>query len=149
MNAPDYKMTCFNCILLLKYAMAGDMESVELLRQLEDRRRAIQWDDPAFLQLADDMRAPLPEFAAQGSSEHLLALLHAQTERLAEGDETANALIPRFKELIAEQKLQQAQQEKIFALMNKLAELHGQMRAKLQLLGADTTEYEIPRDLLS
>jgi hypothetical protein len=157
MEIPDYRMISFSHIAGLKYAMAGDMESVELLAQLEERRHAIQWDDPAFVQMSEEMRAPLPSMTPQQEAEQqtsLLALLHVQTQRLAANDETASSLVPTLKKILIKTEGIKKQSNELIALnskcvnlLDKILDLHALMKDKLQMLGVDTAEYEIPDEL--
>jgi hypothetical protein len=150
MNTPDYKTTCFGHIASLKYAMAGDMESVDLLRELERRLRVIEWENPAFIQLSEEMRAPVPKLTPDQEKElqpSLVELVYVQMERIASDSEAAAAQIPMMKTLLALQNDAGEQQKRLINLLAKFGELYVQMNDRLQLLGVDTAEYEIPDEL--
>jgi hypothetical protein len=156
-HAPDFNMTSFSHIAGLRYAMAGDMPSVDLLTQLEDRRRAIQWNDPDFIQLSDDMRSPVPKLTTEQEEScrpQLMALLHVLTERIAEDRESMRAMIPMAKQIAAQHAAQHEttmqimeSHQKITAIANKLAEVHAQMQDKLAMLGVDVAPYHMPEEL--
>jgi hypothetical protein len=121
---------CFSLIVALKYVMAGDMESVALLSQLEGRYRSIKWSDPQYVEFTETMRGGRLEPSALGRDPvaKLLALLHYQVERNAADDEAMAALVPAV----------QKQGEQLTAsllLACQLGLLIGSMKQHLELLG--------------
>jgi hypothetical protein len=145
---------CFLHLLALQYLLAGDVESLEPLNLLEARRRAIDWDNPQFMEFSQQARAGVPlltpdEVAASQPS--LLHLLYAVLERKNNDDDIIRSeVIPNLKKQIEQQLLlNQAWEENshvwasALKLITKLVEVHQKMRDQLELLGADISPYEI------
>lgn len=138
---------CFSLLIGLSYVLAGDLESADALETLHQRRKAIQWNDPAFLQLSEEMRSGMPELKP-GQKESMMpstdALVYALTARIAEGEEAMAAVLPSMR--TAGDRL-----SKIYSYCNALlawartaSDLHQQMRDSLDLLQADTASYILP-----
>lgn len=132
-------------IASLKYALAGDMEAVDLLNQLEARARAVNWDDPEFKKFTEEMRAgvaipAVPELDLQSL---LKATVHHQSEGIAERDE---ALRRGAKALESSGEFSTAAGAFIGDLLKQRAEMLDQLR----LLDAETSHYvlSIPPILL-
>lgn len=125
---------CLLHIFGLKYGMAGDFESMELLEKLEERRLTIEWDSPDFISHSESMRGdPAPsilEINEQATVPQLFAWIYGLTEQLAKRNEQASHAI--------------ALSERVLAKSEKFLDLHAKMIHRLETLGADTTEFRLP-----
>jgi hypothetical protein len=141
------EMTTLFHLVALKYAMAGDMESDELLRQLETRWRLVNWTDPEFIKFSDAMRNGPPHLVHQGqesTTPQLKAMVHDQGELLAGFCESAALIVAQHRE--AQKKLLPAIEAatNFMVYVKDLLDLHVRMRDRLQEAGEDTSVYKLP-----
>jgi hypothetical protein len=146
------KDSCFLSLIYLKFAMGGDVESVELLRQLFDRYSAIEWDGPQFLADSEAMRGAqtvrMPDIS---DADAYRAMVDIQGEQIASRDETIVSMKPSLvnalealKKGIEHDQKQAKFTSDLFDYIHKLIALHRLMRDQLEMLHADTSPYEFP-----
>src|ERR1700733_7760728 len=87
------KQECLLLIAALKYALAGDVESLAPLGEIETRWREINWTAPAFIQASEAGRAGIPPevLGRDDIVEVQRHLLHHQGEQVASMAETCSA----------------------------------------------------------
>ena len=136
----------------LKYIMAGDLESLAPLEALEERFRAIDWNDPTFIAFSDEMRSGVPKLTPEQEASlrpSLLSLIHAMNEKIARDNETATALMPQLEKMIEVQNNQSEQAgqfiKRVTAFASALLDLHSKMIAQLETLDVDTSAYKLPK----
>jgi len=145
---------CLLYIIGLRYALAGDLESIEHVDFLEQRWRAIRWDDPEFIRFTEEMCPSIPQLTPEQEkalSAPLLAIIHAQGERIAGDNENARILSGNLKKII-KQMLQNitvgreawAQVDRLSTYAKKLTGISIKMRDRLEVLGDDTSVFELP-----
>jgi hypothetical protein len=128
----------------LKYLLAGELQAIEPLDELEQLLRTIDWNDPEFLRMTDEMRVGVPKLTAEQEASisfSLLSILHAQKETIASAMETISHDISSAEQ--ANERLR-----KLAQFASSLLDLHGKMRSHLDLLGADTSAYTLPQPSL-
>jgi hypothetical protein len=130
---PTPRQLCLSSIIYLNFAMAGDMESVDLLRQLLDRCMAIDWG------------------SAQFASDYFQSIAHFQTEVIASQGETLSASMPIFRDAIKHchgmGKTIGDYSTLVSGLLiyiKTMVLLHSQMKDQLEMLNADTSSYVLP-----
>ena len=146
------KDSCIVSLIFLKFAMAGDMESVELIAQLIDRYLAIEWESPQFMADSEAMRGT--ESVAppiMSKTELYPAIVHIQSEQIASRDESIASMMPSLrnalealKSWIENDKKMATFTSDLFGYLHQLIAMHATMRDQLELLHADTSAYVLP-----
>jgi hypothetical protein len=142
-------------LVYLKFAMRGDLESSELLRQLLERHSSIEWDSPEFAFATEAMSSC--DFVHQPAipgTDAMLSKLELQSEVIAgclEEIASLRAMLDNSKAFLnqANTALEQVvgQLPAVTVLcdyISALLSVHCSMRDKLDLLGADTSLFNIP-----
>jgi hypothetical protein len=145
----------FCSLLVLKRALVGDLECVELLELLEQRIAAINWDDAAFIESTLQLSAGIPPLSPEveaSARPDLLDLLHHLMEQFNQNNENDAARGPALKDAIqrlseacGRAKSTEAYFHRLAALVEKMISLHAKMRDRLKMLGSDVSEFETPK----
>jgi hypothetical protein len=146
--AEDQNFACFLHLAALKYLLAGDPQSGELIGFLFERCRAIRWDDPAFIAVSAEMRSGTPWLTPEqvaASKPYLLGVIHTLLEKIAAQDEAATLAIPTVKKAIDDVAQAQSRTECLHEFAVKMLDLHSRMIDRLHELGGDTSEFYPPK----
>lgn len=145
---------CLTRLIFLKHALAGDLESTELIDQLIKRVPTIDWDNPEFIKFTEEMRVGTPELSTEQKADpglSLMALIHAQGELLACHSEDNAVRIAETKALWASLKAYSGQVKitndlvsRLLRFADRAMEIHSKMYTQLELLGADISTYQLP-----
>jgi hypothetical protein len=148
------EQVCLFYIIGLRYALAGDLESIEHVDFLERRWRSIRWDDPEFIRFTEEMRANVPKLTPEQEEPleaPLQALLHAMTERIASHNETdtINAvairkMIEQMHQCIAAGEQSNANFDRLAIYAKELTEMAFKMRDRLEMLHDDVSVFKFP-----
>jgi len=146
------KAECLVCLHFAKLALAGDMQSADLLNQLLERWSEIAWDDPGFIADSEKMRGTAPVLPINVEDIPVLrGLVHVLTEQVAARDETISTLMAHMTtasaqmgEALKSYRTQAKLTSELFNYIKNLIELHHKMRGRLEVLDADTSDYVIP-----
>ena len=131
---------CFGHFISLRYLLAGDLDSMKPLDELEQRLLVINWNDPEFVRFTEEMRIGVPKPAVDQEAS-LLSILYSQNEALGRGTEIG-ADMAAFLRALAKSI------EEYRVLICTLFDLHKKMLSHLELLGADTSPYMLPEQPL-